>query len=104
MSISDVSARQKGILYIYSIAALLSDVSDGTETAGTEHNLVVVNEGILVDAPEDVTSRNVVADLDLMHIRGWKGAGRRMHALKSRGVKSHFKARSRASVLIPLGM
>ena len=55
---------QKGKAHIHSIAALLSDVSDGTETARTEHNLEVVNEGILVDAPEDVTSRDVVADLE----------------------------------------
>ena len=79
-------------------------MGDSTESARTEHDLVLVNEGVLVHAPKDITSGNVVADLDLMHIRGWKGAGRRMHALKSRGVKSHFKARSRASVLIPLGM
>ena len=79
-------------------------MGDSTESARTEHDLVLVNEGVLVHAPKDITSRNVIADLDLMHIRGWKGAGRRMHALKSRGVKSHFKARSRASVLIPLGM
>ena len=79
-------------------------MGDSTESARTEHDLVLVNEGVLVHAPKDITSGNVVADLDLMHIRGWKGARRRMHALKSRGVKSHFKARSRASVLIPLGM
>ena len=79
-------------------------MGDSTESARTEHDLVLVNERVLVHAPKDITSGNVVADLDVMHIRGWKGAGRRMHALKSRGVKSHFKARSRASVLIPLGM
>lgn len=49
--------------YIYRIAALLSNMRDGTEPARTEHDLVVVNEGVLVYAPEDVTSRYVVPDL-----------------------------------------
>lgn len=49
--------------YIYRIAALLSDMRDGTEPARTEHDLVVVNEGVLVHAPEDITSGYVVPDL-----------------------------------------
>ena len=49
--------------YVYGIAALFGDVSDGTESTRAEHNLVVVNEGVLVHAPEDVTSRYMVPDL-----------------------------------------
>ena len=50
--------------YIDSIAALLSNMGDRTKSARTEHNLVVVNERVLVHAPEDITSRYVVADLE----------------------------------------
>ena len=38
-------------------------MGDSTKSARTKHDLVLVNEGVLVHAPEDVTSRNVVADL-----------------------------------------
>lgn len=56
--------------YIHRIAALLSNMRDGTEPARTEHDLVVVNEGVLVHAPEDVTSRYVVPDLRGIHSMG----------------------------------
>lgn len=41
---------------------------DSAEPAGTEHDLVVVNEGVLVHAPEDITSRYVVANLDELRL------------------------------------
>ena len=52
-----------GCTYIDSVTALFSDIGDRTKPTGTEHDLVVVNEGVLVHAPEDVTSRYVVPDL-----------------------------------------
>ena len=51
------------VSYIDMVATRLRDVRDGSECARAEHNLVLVNEGVLVHAPEDVTSRNVVTDL-----------------------------------------
>ena len=49
--------------YIDRITALLRDIGDRTEASGTEHDLVVVNERVLVDAAKDVTSGYVVANL-----------------------------------------
>ena len=55
--------RVQMVSYIDMVATRLRDVRDGSECARAEHDLVLVNEGVLVHAPEDVTSRNVVADL-----------------------------------------
>ena len=49
--------------YVHSVTALFSDIGNRTKPTGTEHDLVVVNEGVLVHAPEYVTSRYVVANL-----------------------------------------
>ena len=49
--------------HVNSVAALFRDIGDRTETARTKHDFVVINERVLVDASEDVTSRDVIADL-----------------------------------------
>ena len=45
-------------------------MGDSTKSARTKHDLVLVNEGVLVHAPKDITSRDVVADLESMSIIG----------------------------------
>ena len=39
---------------------------DGTECAGREHDLVVVDERVLIHTTVDVASRDVIADLALV--------------------------------------
>lgn len=50
--------------HVNGIATLVGNVANCTKTTRTKHNLVVVNERILVDTAEDITSRYVVADLE----------------------------------------
>lgn len=47
-------------------------MSDCTAGTGSKHNLVLVDEGVLIHAPEDVTSRYVIADLHV-HVNRTQG-------------------------------
>ncbi|KAI3492707.1 hypothetical protein L1887_42625 [Cichorium endivia] len=47
------------------VRALLGDVGDGAHSTRAEHELVVLEQRVLVDGAEDVTTADVVADLEL---------------------------------------
>jgi hypothetical protein len=56
---------RRWLAHIDSVRALLDNVGDGTHSPGWQHDLVVVNERIFVDRTEDVSTGNVVSDLEL---------------------------------------
>jgi hypothetical protein len=51
-------------LLVDSVASLLGDAGDGTLGAGREQNLVLVEETVLKDSTKDITTSDVVADLE----------------------------------------
>jgi hypothetical protein len=52
-------------LLVDGVAALLGDAGDGTLGAGREQDLVLAEQTVLEDGAKDITSSDVVADLEL---------------------------------------
>ena len=49
--------------YIYCIASFLSDVGDSPKCTRRKHNLVVVDQRVLIHSTEDIATSYVVTDL-----------------------------------------
>jgi hypothetical protein len=79
---------------------------DSAHCSGIEHDLVCIDERILVYMAEDVTSGNMISELGAgsLSSEAVKSAGCERRTLTVVGEKSHWMLRSRASVLMPLGM
>lgn len=74
--------------------------------SGIEHDLVCVDERILVYMAEYVASGDMISELGAgsLSSEAVKSAGYERRTLIVVGEKSHWMLRSRASVLMPLGM
>ena len=74
--------------------------------SGIEHNLVCIDERILVHMAEDVASGDMISELGAgyLSLEAAVKSGCERSTLIFVGEKSHWMLRSRASVLIPLGM
>jgi hypothetical protein len=51
--------------YVDSVGSLFDYVGDGTHSPRGKHDLVVIDKRVLVDGTEDITTGDVVADLEL---------------------------------------
>ena len=49
------------------VAPLLGDPGDGTHSSRADHDPVVVDERVLVDGTENISTRDVVPDLCMQH-------------------------------------
>jgi len=55
--------------HVDSVGSLLSDSSDRSHSSRVEHDLVVVDERVLVDSSKDVSTGDVVSDLQTREAR-----------------------------------
>lgn len=51
--------------YVDSVRSLLDNVGDRSHRPWRQHDLVVVDERVFVNRTKDITTRNVVSDLEL---------------------------------------
>lgn len=79
---------------------------DSAHRSRIEHDLVCIDKRILVYMAEDVASRDMISELGAgsLSSEAGKSTGCERRTLIFVGVKSQWRLRSRASVLIPLGM
>jgi hypothetical protein len=77
---------------------------DSAHRSGIEHDLVCIDKRILVYVAEDVASRDMISELGSILAMAVKSAGCERRTLTFVGEKSQWIVRSRASVLMPLGM
>lgn len=63
MSVPVWGTHAPRLAHLDAVGALLGDVGDGAHSARVHHDLVVVDERVLVDLAKDVAARDVVADL-----------------------------------------
>lgn len=49
--------------HIDGVAALLCEMRDRTQGTGSNHDLMLINERVLIHRSEDIASRNMVANL-----------------------------------------
>ena len=53
----------QNLTHIDRVAALLCYPSDSTEGTRREHNFMFIDEGVFVNSPEDIATRDVVSGL-----------------------------------------
>ena len=79
---------------------------DSAHSSGVKHDLVCIDKRILVYMTEDVASGDMISKLAVRFLSSEtvKSAGCKWRTLAFVGAKSHWILRSKASVLMPLGM
>lgn len=82
-----MECRIDGWAYIDSIVSFLGDVSNGTQRSWRQHNLMIVNQRVLIYTTKYVSTRYVVSNL-LQLSSDVRGMGR-APTLNVDGLKSH---------------
>ena len=79
---------------------------DSAHRSWVEHDLVCIDERILVYMTEDVASGDMITELEARSLgsEAVKSDQCKKRTLRFVGVKSHWIVRSRDSVFMPFGM